>query len=253
MNLAAYLRVSTAGQAEEDRFGVPRQRHDVETFVARSKGGHELVAEYVEVASGSNGIAGRVAFPDLLAAIRDGEVDGIVISDMTRLSRKLTTQEALLAAVWSYGGSVFTADGAEIAQDDPDDPMRTAMRQMAGVFSQLERSMISKRLRDGRKAKARVTPGYAWTFAPAGFEKVGSALVLDPSAPDLGRARSRGGVAYWRRVVAGHSGGLDDAGGGHAKREVDHLGRDPGVSTAGAGIAYVARVLMYTTSLLGYD
>jgi DNA invertase Pin-like site-specific DNA recombinase len=190
MKLAAYLRVSTAQQAEEDRFGVPRQRHDMETFIARSRGQHELLVEFLEVASGSNGVAGREAFPDLLCALRDGDVEGVVISDMTRLSRKLTTQEALLAAVWSYGGTVFTADGAEVAQDDPDDPMRTAMRQMAGVFSQLERSMISKRLRDGRKAKARVTPKYAWTFAPAGFEKVGSSLVLDPSAP-IWDARAR--------------------------------------------------------------
>src|SRR5690242_20682741 len=118
MRIAAYLRVSTAGQAEEDRFGVPRQRHDVEIFIERSKGEHQLVAEYVDVASGSNGVAGREAFPELLAALRDGEVDGVVISDMTRLSRKLTTQEALLAALWSYGGVIYTADGAEVAQDD---------------------------------------------------------------------------------------------------------------------------------------
>lgn len=182
MRLAAYLRVSTAQQAEEDRFGLPRQRHDIEAFIARADGAHRLVAEYVEIASGSNGVAGRDAFPALLGALRDGELDGVVISDLTRLSRALTTQEALLASVWSYGGHIFTADGAEVPRDDPDDPMRTAMRQMAGVFSQLERSMISKRLRDGRKAKARITPDYAWTFAPWGFAKDGSSLVVDPAS-----------------------------------------------------------------------
>lgn len=183
MRLAAYVRVSTAQQAEEDRFGVPRQRHDIEQFIARSKGEHQLVAEYVEVASGTNGIAGRTAFPDMLTALRDGAIDGIVISDMTRLSRLLTTQEALLASVWASGGRVFTSDGAEVAQDDPEDPMRTAMRQMAGVFAQLERSMISKRLRDGRKAKARTMENYGWGFAPAGYEKVDGALVHKADAP----------------------------------------------------------------------
>ena len=108
-------------------------------------------------------MAGRVAFPDLLGALRDGEVDAVVVSDLTRLSRALTTQEALLASVWSYGGKIYTSDGEEVPRDDPDNPMRTAMRQMAGVFSQLERSMIAERLRDGRKAKARVTPAYAST------------------------------------------------------------------------------------------
>jgi DNA invertase Pin-like site-specific DNA recombinase len=205
MRLAAYLRVSTAQQAEEERFGLPRQRHDVEQFIVRSDGEHVLVAEYVEVASGTNGIAGRVALPDLLTALRDGEFDGIVISDITRLSRLLTTQEALLASVWASGGRIFTSDGAEVAQDDPDDPMRTAMRQMSGVFAQLERSMISKRLRDGRKAKARVTPGYAWTFAPAGFEKVDGALVVQADAPiwqAQQRARDLRGQGMTLRAVA---------------------------------------------------
>jgi DNA invertase Pin-like site-specific DNA recombinase len=206
MRLAAYLRVSTAQQAEEDRFGLPRQRHDVEQLIARSDGEHVLVAEYVEVTSGTNGIAGRTALPDLLTALRDDEFDGIVISDITRLSRLLTTQEALLASVWASGGRIFTSDGAEVAQDDPDDPMRTAMRQMSGVFAQLERSMISKRLRDGRKAKARVTPGYAWTFAPAGFEKVNGALVPLADSPiwhAQRRARDLRDQGMTLRAVAG--------------------------------------------------
>lgn len=180
MRLASYLRVSTAQQAEEDRFGLPRQRHDVEHFVAGSGGAHELVAEFVEVASGTNGVAGRQAFPDLLCALRDRQVEGVVISDLTRLSRALTTQEVLLGSVWTSGGTVFTSDGREVPEDDPDDPFRAAVRQMMGVFAQLDRAMISKRLRDGRRAKARVTPAYAWTFAPYGFTKDGASLVPDP-------------------------------------------------------------------------
>lgn len=38
--------------------------------------------------------------------------------------------------------------------DDTDDPMRTAMHQVVGVFAQLERAAISKRLRHGRRRKA---------------------------------------------------------------------------------------------------
>ena len=33
-------------------------------------------------------------------------------------------------------------------------PMRTAMRQMVGVFGGLDRRLITRRLRDGRRAKA---------------------------------------------------------------------------------------------------
>jgi DNA invertase Pin-like site-specific DNA recombinase len=62
--------------------------------------------------------------------------------------------------VWRLKASAFAVDVGEIRADDPDDPMRTAMRQMMGVFSQLERGMIAARLRSGRRLKAE-RGGYA--------------------------------------------------------------------------------------------
>jgi DNA invertase Pin-like site-specific DNA recombinase len=63
-------------------------------------------------------------------------------------------QEAILALVWGEHGKAFSAEDGEIREDDDDDPMRTAIRQMRGVFSELDRRTIVKRLRDGRRAKA---------------------------------------------------------------------------------------------------
>jgi DNA invertase Pin-like site-specific DNA recombinase len=75
-------------------------------------------------------------------------------------------------------GALFTADGGEVLRDDPDDPMRTAMRQMAGVFAQLDRGLITKRLRDGRRVKAE-GGGYAGGRPPLGKRAVGGELVDD--------------------------------------------------------------------------
>ena len=63
--------------------------------------------------------------------IGDGQADGLIVGEMARLARELYIQEAVLAMVWDMGGAVFCADTGEVMQDDPDDPMRTAMRQMA--------------------------------------------------------------------------------------------------------------------------
>lgn len=71
---------------------------------------------------------------------------------------------------------MFAVDGGEVLQDDDDDPMRTAMRQMVGVFSQLERSMIAKRMRDGRRMKAE-KGGYAYGGPSYGYKAEGGALV----------------------------------------------------------------------------
>ena len=62
---------------------------------------------------------------------------------------------------------VYTTTG-EVLRDDPDDPYRTAMRQIAAVFTELERRMIAKHLRDGRLAK-KARGGHSVGPAPYGY------------------------------------------------------------------------------------
>jgi DNA invertase Pin-like site-specific DNA recombinase len=86
-----------------------------------------------------------------MADLREQRAQGLIVARLDRMARAVTIQEALLAIVWQLNGPVFAVDmGGEVPPDDPDDPMRTAMRQMAGVFAELDRRMIVKRLRDGR-------------------------------------------------------------------------------------------------------
>ncbi len=56
--------------------------------------------------------------------------------------------------------------------------MRTAMRQMMGVFSQLERSMLTARMRAGRKMKSE-KGGNAYGGPPLGFKAQDGTLVVD--------------------------------------------------------------------------
>lgn len=62
-----------------------------------------------------------------------------------------TTQEALLATVWRRGGRVFVVGLGEVIEDDPDDPDRTFVRQVMGAAAKLERSLIVKRMADGKR------------------------------------------------------------------------------------------------------
>ena len=57
--------------------------------------------------------------------------------------------------------------------------MRTAMRQMMGVFGQLERSMVVARLRRGREMK-RAAGGYAAGWPPYGCRADDGSLVVVP-------------------------------------------------------------------------
>lgn len=150
MDLVAYLRISSESQI--DGYGLDIQDGEVRAWAARN--GHRIVATFTNVESGALEHGDRVGLSNALAAVRDKVGDGLLIPKLDRLARGVTVQEAALAMVWRDGGRVFSAEAGEILPDDPDDPYRTAMREMAGVFAGLERRVIVKRLRDGRKAKA---------------------------------------------------------------------------------------------------
>jgi DNA invertase Pin-like site-specific DNA recombinase len=103
-------------------------------------------------------------------------------------------QEAILAQAWAAGGRVFAADAGEILADDADDPMRTAMRQMMGVFAQLERGMIRARM--ARSKRAAAAPGrYTGGLVPLGqrveaqADGTGRLVVDDASQAAIARMR----------------------------------------------------------------
>jgi DNA invertase Pin-like site-specific DNA recombinase len=128
--------------------------------------------------SGANGVDSRQGLYEALQAVQDGRVQGIVFTSLDRLARKMTEQEGVLAEVWRAGGHVFSlGDGGEILEDDPDDPMRTAIRQMRGVFAQLERGLIRQRMAKGRREK-RAQGGYVAGSPRFGMKAHDKALVV---------------------------------------------------------------------------
>lgn len=185
--LVAYLRVSTIEQAAHG-FGLAVQRKAIreaaKTLDARVVGWHAD-----EGLSGALPAVDRPGLTEALDMIDNGDADGLIVRDLDRLARSVTVQEALLARVWMVPAAVvFTSlPPQEVARDDPDDPMRTAMREMAGVFAGLERRMIAKRLRDGRRAKAAAgghatgSPPYGWKSAKRSPSNPNGALVPVPA------------------------------------------------------------------------
>lgn len=176
MKLAAYVRVSTEGQVDDGQ-GLDLQRQAISRWAKAN--GHRIVQWHSdEGVSGTIDAVDREGLAGVLEALEQGEAAGLVVARLDRLARKLHVQEAALAHVWNSGGSAFAVDSGEVLRDDPDDPMRTAMRQMIGVFAELERSMIAKRMRDGRKMKAE-KGGYAYGSPAYGYRAERRCLVPD--------------------------------------------------------------------------
>lgn len=176
MRLVAYLRVSTIEQADKG-YGLDVQREAI-TKAAKQLGAQIVGWTADEGKSGTLDATERPGLAEALTLIRTAKADGLIVRDLDRLARAVSVQEPVLAEVWANAGaSVYTSvPPQEVARDDPDDPMRTAMREMAGVFAGLERRLIVKRLRDGRKAKA-ARGGHVDGPAPYGWR-------TDRSNPD---------------------------------------------------------------------
>ncbi|MFC9790863.1 recombinase family protein [Rhodococcus sp. NPDC127528] len=187
LRLVAYLRVSTIEQAKHG-YGLDSQRAAIKA-AAKSMDARIVSWTVDEGLSGALPATDRPGLTEALTAMRLGEADGLIVRDLDRLARAVTVQEAVLAEVWRKSdASVYTSVPAqEVQRDDPDDPMRTAMREMAAVFAGLERRMTAKRLRDGRRAKAdqgghaNGRAPYGWRSAPRTATNPHGALVEVPA------------------------------------------------------------------------
>jgi DNA invertase Pin-like site-specific DNA recombinase len=179
MDIVAYIRVSSTNKADHGD-SVAEQGRIINAWAKRN--GHRVVSwDADEGISGTTPVTERAALTRVLEVLAAHQADGLAVARMDRLGRALHVQEAILAMAWKYGAVVFTADApgtGEVLRDDPDDPMRTAMRQMAGVFAQLERGMITMRLRGGKRAK-RAAGGYIGGHVPLGYQVDGKEFVPD--------------------------------------------------------------------------
>jgi DNA invertase Pin-like site-specific DNA recombinase len=175
LRLVGYLRVSTSGQVA-DGLGLDIQESAIRSWCKEHD--HRLVGFHSD-----EGVSGttdeRDGLQEALAAVRFNGADGLVVHTLDRLARRLDVQEAALQSIWASGGRAFTVDQGEALEDDPDDPVRTFVRQVLGAVSQLEAGMIVRRLRRGREAKAE-RGGYAFGAPPFGFRAEDGALVEDP-------------------------------------------------------------------------
>src|SRR5215510_15702060 len=144
----AYLRTSSAANVGDGKASDKRQRDAIQSFAKHA--GYELVGEFYDAAvSGADPIDTRPGFRELLERIVGNGVRTVIVEDASRFARTLMTQEAGIATLAGLGVRVVTSRGDDLTDSD-DDEMRVAMRQIAGVFSQLEKTRLVKKLKAAR-------------------------------------------------------------------------------------------------------
>lgn len=195
LEVVGYARTSV-----EDGDSIDAQREAIAKWA--DEHGHRLLDIYCD--DGESGAVGADERPGLAAALaaleEPGERGLLVVHRLDRLGRALHVQEAALAVAWGQGARVYSAVEGEVLQDDPDDPMRKAMRQMAGVFAELERNLIRARMRGGRR-RARAEGRHLGGDRPYGFgvvDEVEDGRPVRRLVPVPEEQRIIGRITHWR-------------------------------------------------------
>jgi site-specific DNA recombinase len=166
-----YLRVSSRGQV--DGYGYDRQEETIRQYAKRN--GVDVVKVYRDAHTGTE--ADRPAFLEMLTAILGNGVRTVIVESLDRLARDLMIQTRLIAELQARGVTLISAStGQDVTADVTEDPMRKAMVQVQGVFAELDKKLLVRKLAKARDAKRQET-GRCEGRKPYG-EKPGEAEVL---------------------------------------------------------------------------
>jgi DNA invertase Pin-like site-specific DNA recombinase len=146
-----YCRVS--GKSQIDKDGFIRQEQSIRQY---AKAHNIEVAQFFreEGVSGTTDETARPAFQQMLSEILKDGVRLIVIERLDRLAREYRIQETLLIYLVSKGIELISAATEEnVTQAVMADPMKKALVQIQGVFAELEKSLLVKKLKAARDRK----------------------------------------------------------------------------------------------------
>ena len=143
-----YLRVSSRLQVHGDGFA--RQEAEIRRFAEKS--GIEIQAIYSEDKSGVTSEMDRPEFQSMISAILRNGVRTVIIESLDRLAREYRIQESLLIYLASKGITLYSARTEEnVTEAILSDPMKKALIQIQGVFAELEKNQLIKKLNQARE------------------------------------------------------------------------------------------------------
>lgn len=163
-----YLRVSGKGQLDGD--GEARQRASIERYAAQH-GYHVLRWFFDGAVTGEMDAGERPKYAEMLNLCGDATTRTILVESSDRLGRTLIVCEVACEAAREAGLVIIAADsGMDLTTDN--DPAKVAMRQMMGVMAQMNKNVLTNRL---RKARDRIREEKGRCEGPLPFGQRGNA------------------------------------------------------------------------------
>jgi site-specific DNA recombinase len=162
MRVAIYARVSTPNQVHTQT--IDHQLDRVRQYVAQQPS-WDLREEHIFRDDGYSGARlSRPGLDRLRDAVREREIDRLVVTTPDRLARNYVHQMVLLEELERLGCTVEFLDHP--MGQDPHDQL---LLQIRGAVAEYERTLITERMRRGRQAKLRAGILLPWTHSPYGY------------------------------------------------------------------------------------
>ena len=172
MKVIGYARVSTANQANENKFGFDSQVAEIERYCKENN--YELVGIIKEQISGAKD--DRPLFNKILYGEDDLEYEGVVVAKIDRLSRKLEDYFGFKFLLRKRNVELFSANENE--EFEKMGIFAHVYEALISTFAELERQRINERMSSGRNIKAN-KGGYSGGKAPYGYKVSDKQLVID--------------------------------------------------------------------------
>lgn len=175
MEVVGYCRVSGPSQLSGD--GFPRQEEAIR-LCAERRGFNLLRYYHEEAVPGKLDEEDRPAFQTMVADLLGNGCRTIVIEGLDRFARQYDVQQQLATYLASKGLSLISANTDEdITAALMGDPMRRALVQIQGIFSELDKNLLIAKLAKARQRKKELTG--KGTGRHAFGEKIGERIILD--------------------------------------------------------------------------
>lgn len=137
--VAIYCRVSTADQS------CSRQERDLKAYA--QKAGYEVVGVWKETASGSKN--NRVARKQVMNLAQGREIDGVLVTELTRWGRSTIDLITTLQDLAHWGVSVIATTGLQF---DLTTPQGKLIASVMASLAEFERDLVRERVRSGLAA-----------------------------------------------------------------------------------------------------
>lgn len=169
MYTAYYVRVSTEEQSLE------RQLNSVQSY-AEDEFNTDLsdLRIFRDKSTGTD--TSRSGYRDMLKLLEAGDVDHIVVHEISRLARSLQDLERTVSRITDNDAAVhFVRDGLSFG-DEKEQPMNRLQMQMLGAFAEWQARVKQMNTKEGIAARQE-EDGYHHGRPPLGFEKDDGRLI----------------------------------------------------------------------------